>query len=247
MAGATLYTSASSQYASSATIPRGSMPMSWSAWVRITGNSARSTIMCASNHTASLNQFAMEIDSGGTLTIYKQNNPANPSQGGGDITLNTWQHVGAVFTSATSMTPYRNGVAGTTNTTSSTPSGITRFVIGARMVNSGVDRITDGDIAMAAVWNVALSANHMKALASGAHPLLVRSVGIKFLTEDGSGWTVANDSGSLTSLAPTNSPTVSDSGPPVAPLSYLWPRNSDIFAVDNLVGRDRYFLDLVDR
>lgn len=89
-------------------------------------------------------------------------------------TTGTWFHAGAVFASSTSRTAYLNGVAGTTNTTSNTPSGISHTMIGAAWYTNSLLDDTDGRIAEVGIWNAALTTAEMAMLAKGLSPLFVR-------------------------------------------------------------------------
>lgn len=82
----------------------------------------------------------------------------------------TWYSLVGVFASSTSRTVYLDGVAATTNTTSATPTGTTTFSVGGR---AGVLPFS-GSLADVALWNVALSADDINALAAGVSPLLIR-------------------------------------------------------------------------
>lgn len=86
---------------------------------------------------------------------------------------NTWLHSAAVFTSTTSRTVYRNGVAGTTNTTSNDPSASSfdRTNIGSL---SSASQPFDGNLAEVGIWNVALTGEEIASLSDGISPLNVR-------------------------------------------------------------------------
>ena len=78
-----------------------------------------------------------------------------------------WLHGAAVFTSATSRTPYLNGAAGTTNTADvGTQNTFNATTIGARW-STTLGLYFDGDIAEVGVWNVALTAAEIASLAKG--------------------------------------------------------------------------------
>lgn len=93
-------------------------------------------------------------------------------------TANTWSHACGVFTSTTSRTVYLNGANSATDTTSITPAGLDRTTVGMR------DRATptsmSGSIAEAAIWNVALDASEIAALAKGFSPRLIRPASLVF-------------------------------------------------------------------
>lgn len=92
------------------------------------------------------------------------------------ISANTWFHACAVFTSATSRDAYLNGGGKGSNTTSRSPTGIDRTAIGV-LFGSSVSQpfgpAGTGDLAEVAVWNIALSAADVAALATGVSPLLI--------------------------------------------------------------------------
>lgn len=90
---------------------------------------------------------------------------------GSGYSSGVWTHAAAVFASTTSRTAYINGVAGTANTVSKTPASISRIDIG--QLHTTVQNF-GGDIADAAIYNVALDAAEIAALAAGVSPINVR-------------------------------------------------------------------------
>lgn len=97
------------------------------------------------------------------------------------MTAGTWAHGGAVFASTTSRTAYINGVAGTTETTSRVPSGINQVTIGVESFSSGsLGTPWNGQLAEVGVWDAALDANEMAALAKGFSPLLIRPMNLVY-------------------------------------------------------------------
>lgn len=106
---------------------------------------------------------------------------SSASQTAGALTAGTWAHAGAVFASATSRTAYLNGTAATVETTSRIPAGIDRTEIGVEYHTSGtLAQPWNGQIAEAAVWDVALTDAEMAALAKGVSPLLVRPTSLVY-------------------------------------------------------------------
>ena len=87
--------------------------------------------------------------------------------------VNTWHHAMVVFTSITSRTAYLDGVAGTPNTVSVTPSGMGGVGIAGwwRSVARGD---FSGRVAEVGIWNVALTTAEGALLAKGYSPRLVR-------------------------------------------------------------------------
>lgn len=114
----------------------------------------------------------------GILAAYAFNNPSSGhSASNTSFTTNTWYHACGVFTSSTLRLAYLNGVAGVADTTSVpvfTPS----------QLDSGYDisvpQYTTVKTAEIAVWNVALTAQEIAALAAGVEPYLIRPENILF-------------------------------------------------------------------
>jgi hypothetical protein len=87
---------------------------------------------------------------------------------------NTWQHVAAVFTSASSRAAFLDGGNKGTNGTTSNPIGtIARTTVGLYRGGSTGGPF-DGRIAEVGVWDVALSDEEVASLAKGFSPRLVR-------------------------------------------------------------------------
>lgn len=155
-------------------------PLTMAAWAKTSILATAQNIIGLFKSTAAtdLDQFIVRVGVGNNI-IARTGDAAsvNSSTSSGTITANTWFHAGGVFASATSRIAYLNGVAATADTTSRTPSGIDRTSIGnqdntAQGKAWGIAGI--GDIAEAAVWNVALTAGEMAALAAGTNPRQIR-------------------------------------------------------------------------
>lgn len=95
------------------------------------------------------------------------------------FTANTWAHVCGVEASATDRRVFINGGSKGTNATSRTPSGIDNVAIG-RNGDSTPDGYFSGDIAAAAIWNVALADADVALLALGVSPFLVHPESLVF-------------------------------------------------------------------
>ena len=85
----------------------------------------------------------------------------------------SWQHGCAVFAATNSRAAYYNGANKGTNTTSNTPSGISRTILGKFNSNS-TNASTDFVLAEVGMWNVALTDDEALTLSQGFSPLLVR-------------------------------------------------------------------------
>lgn len=86
---------------------------------------------------------------------------------------NVWQHACGVFASSVSRTVYLNGGGAGTDGTNLTPAGMDSTYIGA-LHGAAVGTFLSGRIAEAAIWNVALNASEVAALAAGVSPLRIR-------------------------------------------------------------------------
>jgi len=89
-----------------------------------------------------------------------------------DYSARVWQHVAGVCASTVSRQAFLDGVGGTVNTASRTPSSVDRIRIGEW--TSTWSRPFDGEIAECAIWNVALSAGEIAAMSNGLSPILIR-------------------------------------------------------------------------
>jgi hypothetical protein len=87
---------------------------------------------------------------------------------------NTWHHACAVFTSATSRAVFLDGGGKTTNTTSRTPTGLTKLNIGVYQAGGSAFDAIAGSIAEIGIWNDALTDAEVASLAKGVSPALIR-------------------------------------------------------------------------
>lgn len=89
------------------------------------------------------------------------------------VSANTWTHAAAIFATASSRTAYKDGVAGSAETTNAGTTTVDRTAIGVWERSSPVNFFS-GRIAEAGIWNVELTANELAALAAGVLPLNIR-------------------------------------------------------------------------
>jgi hypothetical protein len=89
-------------------------------------------------------------------------------------TTGQWHHVAGVFASTTSRVAYIDGGNSQSNSTSTASSSWDTLLLGGRYSSSAIAVYFSGDIAEAAVWNVALTADEIAQLAAGYSPLFVR-------------------------------------------------------------------------
>jgi hypothetical protein len=88
-------------------------------------------------------------------------------------TLNAWNSAVGRFSSTTNRLIYLNDNAGSSNTASRNPSAVNNLNIGATW-NSTLVQYMNGQLAEVALWNIALSADDVTALAKGFKAFRVR-------------------------------------------------------------------------
>jgi hypothetical protein len=153
------------------------------------------------NDPARLVAFSGSFNTGATSTSYS---------------ANAWQHVCGVFTSATDRTVYLNGGgAGTSNANTVVDfSGTGAFFLGRQRI-AGPDRDLDGSVGQACVWNEALRAAEVSALARGARCQGIRPHALRAHVPVW-GLSPEPDVATARSLAVTGTSTVLPRRPPVA-------------------------------
>jgi hypothetical protein len=149
-------------------------PQTLVVWVRpsVTNGSGKTllTTTGAANHyqlagiSVGLNRWYVASRAGGSESYAASLTPP---------ALNQWTHIAAVFASGTSRVIYVNGVPEGTNATSVSPT-LTAMSLGIRcdggFPNSGSPSIFEGDLALAAIYNVALTTSEIEQLAGGGSP-----------------------------------------------------------------------------
>jgi hypothetical protein len=175
--------SGSAQYLQSTTPLATAYPCTFSAWVNTTANTSVGTVMSVGSSTSATNYLALliggsagtgkitfEIDAGGA---------SNDATSGGTNTNGVWCHIAGVATSTTLRQVYLNGVAGTSNTTSTSFPTLDRAAIGGVNLGSGTPTsLLNGIIAECSIWNVALRDEEILALSQGVSALRIRPLSL---------------------------------------------------------------------
>lgn len=92
------------------------------------------------------------------------------------FTTGTWYHACGVFATSTSRTAYIDGGSAGSNALSSTPASIAEIALAS--INSASTWL-NGRLAEVGVWNVALNASEVAALAGRVSPLRIRTGSLK--------------------------------------------------------------------
>jgi hypothetical protein len=165
------------QYLSTASTPITNGPLTVACWYK-TDNAATSQALVSIGDNNGQERFQL-FYSGTTAVnpsfscIYSTGSSAGAASNAGAATTNTWYHVAGTVSGALGgsidFRSYRNGVLGTTlgpTTTSALTGNIDSILIGARFGTS-LGLYLDGQIAEVGIWNAALTAAEIAALAKG--------------------------------------------------------------------------------
>ena len=95
------------------------------------------------------------------------------------FSANTWHHAAGVFTATNSRTAYIDGGSNSTNSDTRNVVNIDAIELGVTADSTPIG-FMDGDLAEAAVWNVALTSVEVKILSLGYSPLSVRPQSLAF-------------------------------------------------------------------
>jgi hypothetical protein len=151
------------------------MPATIVCWAKTPNLGVSRTLVGVSNSASAItnNSLILGVQVGnGVQAVTGDGAGANTCISSTQITINTWFHAAAVFASATDRRSFLNGGGKGTDANSRTPSGMNRTNIGVSEQGT-IGRAWDGDIADAAIWNIALSDADVLALSKGVSPLLM--------------------------------------------------------------------------
>jgi hypothetical protein len=175
------FTGGSSQYLENTTAPApfdSTPPTAWSmaCWFKPNASTAAAGILTVGDSNA--NMYGGIIALGATSWALDLNGLGNAN--GAALVSGTWAHLGGITASATSRTAYKDGVAGTPTAVSATLTGaMDRTNVGA-ITSTTRQLFLTGDVAECGIWNAALAAKDMVALAAGAPVPLVRPDALVF-------------------------------------------------------------------
>jgi hypothetical protein len=157
------------------------LPMSFAAWVYVTSFTGTSGFVGISISTGAVGTgWHLYGDTAGVVWAEQVSatSGASAAQSTAKLSLSTWTHVAAVFTSGTSRAVYINGANKISDTVSvSTTSGTTTTLIASVYETAFFDCL--GSIAFVGIWNVALADAEVAELGNGISPLGVRPSALK--------------------------------------------------------------------
>lgn len=160
------FVATSSQALQGASAPISAAPYSFSAWIKLATYQTVARVFTLWNSGSVGEQSAIYITPA-TLSLFNFVGSVDTYAQSGSPSLNTWVHVCGVWTASNVRTIYLNGAGRVSAPATGFPTGLNRLTIGASGAGS---QYFDGDIAHAAFWNVALTAEDIFGLANGILP-----------------------------------------------------------------------------
>jgi Concanavalin A-like lectin/glucanases superfamily len=156
-------------------------PLTVACWVR-PSSAANGTAVGLSRSDNGNGYWALGAD-GSLIPFFEQGantgGSASTATAGVALPTTSWSHLAGVCAAANSRTCYRNGVAGTTLTTSLTTT-CNQITIGDLRLQVTDLSFRNGLIGSVGVWNVALSAGEIVALSRGVNPRMIRPGSLVF-------------------------------------------------------------------
>lgn len=160
--------------------PVSTTPCTLACWFRATVNNGDNLVQVSDSSGNNSHRIGL-YSTNNSFRIGSTANGTNSNADGTEIiSLNIWNHLCGVFTSTTSRTGYLNGSNAVTNTTSRSPTGFSRTLIGVRRNASTFQAHFPGQIAEVGIWSAALTAAEINSLASGVGCSLIRPQSLVF-------------------------------------------------------------------
>ena len=214
------FSSGSSQYLQEGAAAVTAAPLTISCWFQTSLTTGVSRTLVSLGASTDADVFQLFQWTTGLYLWIDDGGGNNGSTGGGSISANTWTHGLVVVRSSTDREVYVNGSSVGSSSNAVVPGAIDRLAVGRKITSSPGD-YHDGKIGEVAVWNSALSAGQITALAGGGSPMAGGTlptplryyrfkVDLNFSDESGNGATITNNG----STFDASNPTVSD--PPAA-------------------------------
>jgi hypothetical protein len=216
------FISANSEYLQVGSAVLTGVPLTMACWFRSTDITIAQELMVIANSASAvtLNNFRLVINGnqfGDRLRAFTSGATANPAAvTSTGYSANTWHHAAGVWAAVNSRAAYIDGGSKGTESTSETPSGLNRTVVGALRQGSN-QNFMSGRIALPCIWNVALSDNEVAQLAAGFHPSLIRPDAIAALWELDQGASPEPDAWGSFPLTLGGSPIYADDPPIIYP------------------------------
>ena len=154
-----------------ATAPVSEPPLTMAYWTNVPAFGGVIVGLC--DNGSSANRYLSGFDSPAphyaSCVAFNASNTAGVAATTTTASLNTWHHLGCVFTSTSSRTSYLDGGGSATNTTSIVPTvaSINILRVGNQRFNGVNVSHSQPNVAELGIWNVALTADEIASLAKG--------------------------------------------------------------------------------
>lgn len=178
------FAAASSQLIRFAGSPVSTTPMTLAGWYQPTTSGAGGVISVCKEGAS---QYHLHLlyrwdGSSGSPQAFSQSasgTSASSTKSSGSP-INTLVHFAGVFSASNSRTVYGDASAGTTNTTSISPSGMDATFVGAGYRNDAAILPATGTVSECAIWSAALTVDEITSLSKGFKPYRVRPQNLVF-------------------------------------------------------------------
>ena len=151
-------------------------PFTLACWFRADLATNNNVLMGVFESSSDNNRFYIEANgslAGDPVRAVAKTTTTVASASGSGYSTGTWHHACGVYTSATNRLVYLDGVAGTAATFNMTPSGMDRTSVGVLDSTTQL-AFHNGAGCEYGWWNVALTADEVRALARTASPMRIR-------------------------------------------------------------------------
>lgn len=156
------------------TAPLTALPLTIACWGRFSATSSQNIVFLTTGDSE-YHGMSVGYSTAGRIAAISNAGTEGVAQTSTGITTNTWHHCCAVIASATSRTAYIDGGSSGSNSTSAAAASMVNMSIGAYRRPTGEQfGPAAGQIAEVGLWNVALTASEIAALARGIPPYRVR-------------------------------------------------------------------------
>lgn len=166
-----VFTAASTEWLAAATTPVATIPFAISLFFRPTTVGVAQTMCWIGDASDAAQYFEVALDATDHLVAHVQSGATSGvAASAGTVTVNTWHHAFAIFTSATSRRIALDGGTEANNTTNATPTGVDVIAF-ARRNDSTPTTYYDGHLMWAAIWNVSFADGEYEILSERKCPL----------------------------------------------------------------------------
>jgi len=149
------------------------VPLTFSCWFNSDSDSETNYFVSLGDSSVTNHYFALWQNRNSLRATTRALSAANSSTT--TVSASTWHHGAGVFATTSSRTVYLDGVAGSENTATKTPSSVDVLRIGSTGTSSPeTNNAMKGKLAEVAIWNVALTAAEIATLAEGFLPTFIK-------------------------------------------------------------------------